>query len=40
MKDACEYLQHKKMKEFSDKWWASEQHVPDGIIVGSALLMM
>jgi len=38
MKDACEYLQNKKMKEFSDKWWASEQHVPDGIIVGSSLL--
>jgi len=37
MKDACEYLQNKKMKEFSDKWWASEQHVPDGIIVGSQL---
>lgn len=37
MKDACEYLQQKKMKEFSEKWWASEQHVPDGIIVGSAL---
>lgn len=38
MKDACDYLQNKKMKEFSDKWWASEQHVPDGIIVGSSLL--
>jgi len=37
MKDACDYLQNKKMKEFSDKWWASEQHVPDGIIVGSQL---
>jgi twinkle protein len=37
MKDACEYLQQKKMKEFSEKWWASEQHVPDGIIVGSSL---
>lgn len=37
MKDACDYLQQKKMKEFSDKWWASEQHVPDGIIVGSSL---
>jgi twinkle protein len=37
MKDACDYLQNKKMKEFSDKWWASEQHVPDGIIVGSSL---
>lgn len=38
IKDACEYLQKKKMKEFSDKWWSAEQHVPDGIIVGSALL--
>ena len=38
MKDACEYLQKKKMKEFGEKWWAAEQHVPDGIIVGSALL--
>ena len=37
MKDACDYLQNKKMKEFSEKWWASEQHVPDGIIVGSSL---
>lgn len=37
MKDACDYLQQKNMKEFSDKWWASEQHVPDGIIVGSQL---
>ena len=37
MKDACDYLQNKKMKEFTDKWWASEQHVPDGIIVGSSL---
>ena len=38
MKDACDYLQNKKMKEFTDKWWSSEQHVPDGIIVGSSLL--
>jgi twinkle protein len=38
MKDACDYLQNKKMKEFSDKWWAAEQHVPDGIICGSTLL--
>ena len=37
MKDACDYLQNKKMKEFTDKWWSSEQHVPDGIIVGSQL---
>ena len=37
MKDACDYLQQKRMKEFSDKWWSSEQHVPDGIIVGSSL---
>jgi len=37
MKDACDYLQNKKMKEFTDKWWSSEQHVPDGIIVGSSL---
>jgi twinkle protein len=38
MKDACDYLQNKKLKEFSDKWWSAEQHVPDGIIVGSSLL--
>ena len=38
MKDACDYLQNKKMKEFTDKWWSSEQHVPDGILVGSSLL--
>jgi len=37
MKDACDYLQNKKMKEFTDKWWSAEQHVPDGIIVGSSL---
>jgi len=37
MKDACDYLQQKKMKEFGEKWWAAEQHVPDGIIVGSSL---
>jgi len=37
MKDACDYLQQKKMKEFTDKWWASEQHVPDGIIAGNSL---
>ena len=38
MKDACDYLVTKHSKEFSDKWWASEQHVPDGIVVGSTLL--
>jgi twinkle protein len=38
MKDACDYLQNKNMKEFSDKWWAAEQHVPDGIIAGGTLL--
>ena len=38
MKDACDYLKHKTMKEFTDKWWSAEQHVPDGIVVGSALL--
>jgi len=38
MKDACDYLQNKKMKEFTDKWWSAEQHVPDGIVVGSSLL--
>ena len=37
MKDACDYLANKKMKEFSDKWWSAEQHVPDGIVVGSSL---
>ena len=42
MKDACDYLQNKKMKEFSDKWWASEQHTPDGIVCSADLydLMM
>lgn len=38
MKDACDYLQNKKMKEFTDKWWSSEQHVPDGIVAGGTLL--
>lgn len=37
MKDACDYLQKKQMKEFTDKWWASEQHVPDGIVAGNSL---
>ena len=37
MKDACDYLQNKQMKEFTDKWWASEQHVPDGIVAGNSL---
>ena len=37
MKDACDYLCNKKMKEFTDKWWSAEQHVPDGIVVGSSL---
>jgi len=36
-KDACDYLQSRQSKEFSDLWWASEVHVPDGIIVGSSL---
>ena len=38
VKDACDYLQTKRNKEFTDKWWSSEQHVPDGIVVGSSLL--
>ena len=37
VKDACDYLRTKRNKEFADKWWSSEQHVPDGIIVGSSL---
>ncbi len=37
MKDACDYLVTKHNKEFTDKWWSSEQHVPDGIVVGSSL---
>ncbi len=37
MKDASDYLQTKRNKEFVDKWWASEQHVPDGIVAGNTL---
>jgi twinkle protein len=36
-KDASDYLQSRKNKEFSDQWWSAEVHVPDGIIVGSSL---
>jgi len=38
MKDACDYLKTKQDSLFRDLWWQSDQHVPDGIIVGSSLL--
>jgi len=32
MKDANDYLQAGKVKEFIERWWASEQYQPDGIL--------
>ncbi len=36
-KDACEYSQANKWKEFVDLWWKAERYTPDGIIDGSTL---
>ena len=36
-KDACEYCQARKEKEFLDQWWKSERYTPDGIVDGSGL---
>ena len=38
MKDACDYLSTKQDGTFRELWWQADQHVPDGIIVGSSLL--
>jgi twinkle protein len=37
IKDACDYLRHGLLKDFSDGWWGAEKYVPDGIIQGSDL---
>jgi len=39
-KDACEYSQENKSKEFVDLWWKSERYTPDGIIDGAGLWEM
>jgi twinkle protein len=36
-KDACEYSQDSKDKEFIDAWWRAERFTPDGIIDGAGL---
>ena len=36
-KDACEYSQEGKGKEFIAAWWAAERYTPDGIIDGAGL---
>ena len=38
LKDACDYLRTKQDGLFRELWWQADQHVPDGIIVGSSLL--
>jgi len=36
-KDACEYSQDNKGKEFVDLWWKAERYTPDGIVDGAGL---
>ena len=36
-KDACEYSQENKGKEFVDLWWKAERYTPDGIVDGAGL---
>lgn len=36
-KDACEYSQDNKAKEFVDLWWRAERYTPDGIVDGAGL---
>jgi twinkle protein len=36
-KDACEYAQDGKVKEFVDFWWKAERYTPDGIVDGAGL---
>jgi twinkle protein len=36
-KDACEYSQAAKDKEFIDQWWKAERFTPDGIVDGAGL---
>ena len=36
-KDGCDWLLAGKEKEFIDRWWSAERHMPDGIVAGSTL---
>ena len=36
-KDACEYCEARKEKDFIDQWWKAERYTPDGIIDGAIL---
>jgi twinkle protein len=36
-KDGCDWLVAGKEKEFIDRWWSAERHMPDGIVAGSSL---
>jgi len=36
-KDACDWLKDSKEASFVQRWWSSEQYVPDGIVCGSSL---
>jgi twinkle protein len=36
-KDACDYLSAQESKQFVERWWQSEQFVPDGIVAGKGL---
>lgn len=36
-KDACDWLSDSKETQFVDRWWRSEQFVPDGIVSGANL---
>ena len=36
-KDGCDWLLAGKEKEFIDRWWTAERHMPDGIVAGSSL---
>lgn len=36
-KDACDYVKEGKEALFTQQWWRSEQHTPDGIVSGSTL---
>lgn len=36
-KDGCDWLLAGKEKEFIDRWWSAERHMPDGIVAGSSL---
>lgn len=36
-KDACDYSKAEKASLFTQQWWRSEQHTPDGIVSGATL---